>query len=92
MCRYQRLLSFTRVWITPARSVRDADTVGSSSGALSFLMFGTCTIQVTQAADPADSFASGSAVTSIAVTVPDAVIFTSPPTPTTAVTSTMRAR
>jgi hypothetical protein len=64
-------------------------TVGSSSGALSFLTFGTCTVQATQAADPADSFASGSAVTSIAVTVPDAVVFTSPPTPTTAVTSTM---
>lgn len=54
----------------------------------SFLTFGTCTIHVTQAADPGDSFASGSSVTSIAVTVPDALIFTSPPTPTTAVTST----
>ena len=36
-------------------------TVGSSSGALSFLAFGACTIQANQAPDPADSFAAGSA-------------------------------
>ena len=36
-------------------------TVGSSSGASSFLTFGSCAIQVTQAADPADSFASARA-------------------------------
>ena len=75
--------------ITYSSTTPSICTVGSSSGALSFLTFGTCTIQVAQAADPADSFASGSAFASIAVTLPDALIFTSPPTPTTAVTSTM---
>ena len=34
-------------------------SAGSSSGALSFLAFGLCTVQATQAADSADSFASG---------------------------------
>ena len=74
--------------ITYSSTTPSVCTVGSSNGALSFLTFGTCTIQATQAADPADSFASASAVTSIAVTVPDALLFTSP-TPTTAVTTTM---
>jgi hypothetical protein len=75
--------------ITYSSSTPSLCTVGSSSGALSFLGFGTCTIGATQAPDPADSFASASAVTTIAVTIPDALLFTSPPTPTTVVTTTV---
>jgi hypothetical protein len=63
-------------------------TVSPASGALYFATFGNCTIVATQAADPTDSYASGTAVTTITVTIPDAVNFVSPPTPNSVVTTT----
>jgi hypothetical protein len=61
--------------------------VSPSSGALDFLTFGNCTIMATQAADAADRYASGTAVTTITVTIHDTVNFVSP-TPNDVVTTT----
>ena len=63
-------------------------TVNPGSGALSFATFGNCTIAATQAADATDSYASGTALTTITVTMPDTVVFVSPPTPNSVVTTT----
>ena len=51
-------------------------SVGSSSGALTFVTSGTCTIQASQAADAADSDALTITTTSIAVTTPLAYVVT----------------
>jgi hypothetical protein len=75
--------------ITYASNTPSVCTVGSTSGALSFTTFGNCTIEATQAADAADSYAAGTAFTTIAVTLPDTLLFISPPTPTTVVTTTL---
>ena len=64
-------------------------TVGSTSGKLTYATFGNCSIVATQAADAADSYASGSATTTITVTIPDTVRFASPPTPTIVVKTTV---
>ena len=64
-------------------------SVGAVSGALYFASFGACVIEAAQAPDPADGFAAGTARTPIAVTIPDALVYSSPPTPTTAVVTTV---
>ena len=51
-------------------------TVGSSSGALTFVTSGACTIHASQAADAMDSDALTLATTSIAVTTPTAYVVT----------------
>ena len=60
--------------------------MGSISGTLSFATFGSCIITATEAADATDGYASGTAQTSITITTPDVVTFSS--SPTTAVTTT----
>jgi hypothetical protein len=64
-------------------------TVGASDGSLSFLGFGSCGIDATQAADPTDGFAVGAARTTVSVSLPDTLAFVTPPTPTTVVVTTM---
>ena len=61
-------------------------SVNSSSGALSYLAVGTCTIEATQAADPLDGYLVGNVVMNITVNAPSTVSFVGPPT--SALTST----
>jgi hypothetical protein len=74
--------------ITYSSTTSSVCTVSPASGALYFATFGNCTIVATQAADPTDSYASGTAITTITVTIPDTVNFVSPPTPSSVVTTT----
>jgi hypothetical protein len=56
--------------ITYASNTPSVCTVGSTSGALTYVTPGTCTIEATQSADAAKGYASAYAVTSFPVTVP----------------------
>jgi uncharacterized repeat protein (TIGR02543 family) len=56
--------------ITYASNTPSVCTVGSTTGALAYLIAGVCSIEAAQAPDSIDGFGSMTAITSITVTVP----------------------
>ncbi len=72
--------------ITYASSTPTVCAVNPSSGALSYLAVGTCTVEATQAADTADGYPSANVAMNITVNAPGTLSFVAPPT--SALTST----
>jgi Ice-binding-like len=72
--------------ITYASTTPTVCAVDPSSGALSYLAVGTCTIEATQAADAPDGYQAAHVTMNITVNAPGTISFMAPPT--SAVTST----